>query len=233
MRYFGRSFSIAGPFLAAAALALGQTQVVLLSIDGLRPDYVLEADRHGLKIPNLRKMAEAGLWASAVTGVLPTVTYPSHATMLTGVAPARHGIVSNTTFDPLRKNFGGWYWYAEDIRTATLWQAVTDAGGDVLSVNWPVSVGASVRWNIPQYWRADTPDDRKIVRALSTAGLIDEVERAVGRYADGADETLAADRTRAEANVWLLQNKKPTGDALSDLARYHRAQVRAFHERSI
>lgn len=62
---------------------------------------------------------------------------------------------------------------------------------------------------LPQYWRADTPDDRKLVRALSTAGRVDELERATGPYANGADETLAGDRTRAAAAAWLLRAKKP------------------------
>src|SRR5262245_37212856 len=78
--------------------------VVLISIDGWKPDHVLEADKHGLKIPNLRRLLREGAYASAVTGVLPTVTYPSHTTMVTGVAPARHGIFANTPFDPLGKN---------------------------------------------------------------------------------------------------------------------------------
>lgn len=193
----------------AGALALAQTPVVMLSIDGLRPDYVLEADKHGVKIPNLRRMVKEGAWASGVTGVLPTVTYPSHTTLLTGVAPARHGILSNTTFDPMRKNMNGWYWYAEDIKSLTLWEAVRRAGGDVLSVHWPVTVSAPVRWNLPQYWRADNSEDTKLVRALSTPGLMDEVERATGPYAEGADETLDSDRKRIKAAVWLLTNKKP------------------------
>ncbi len=195
-----------------AGLALGQgppTRVVLLSIDGLRPDYVLEADHHNLRIPNLRKMVKDGVWATGVTGVLPTVTYPSHTTLLTGVAPARHGIISNTTFDPLRKNMTGWYWYADDIRSLTLWEAVARSGGDVLSVHWPVSVGAPVRWNLVQYWRAGTADDRKLVRALATPGVVDEVEQATGPYADGIDESLAGDCQRTAAAVWLLKNKQP------------------------
>ena len=98
-------------FFALAGVLLGQppsARVVLLSIDGLRPDYITDAPRHGLKVPNLRRVMEEGVWARSVTGVLPTVTYPSHSTLLTGVAPALHGIISNQTFDPLRKNFGGW-----------------------------------------------------------------------------------------------------------------------------
>lgn len=183
--------------------------VVLLSIDGLKPDYVTEADKHGLKIPNLKRLFTDGAHASGVQGVLPTVTYPSHTTMLTGVAPARHGIFYNTTFDPLRKNYDGWYWYAEDIRVPTLWDAASKAGLLTASIDWPVNVGAPVTYNIAQVWRASTPDDRKLIRALSTPGLVAEVERAVGPYAEGNDYTVDGDRRRAAFIAWLLENKKP------------------------
>ena len=90
--------------------------LILISIDGLMPDYVLEADKRGLKIPNLRRLLKEGAFATGVVGVTPTVTYPSHTTLLTGVSPAKHGIVTNTPFDPCSKNMGGWYWYAEDVK---------------------------------------------------------------------------------------------------------------------
>jgi hypothetical protein len=72
--------------------------LVLISIDGMKPDYVLEADKHQLKIPNLRRLVREGTFASGVKGVLPTVTYPSHTTMVSGVSPAKHGIVANIPF---------------------------------------------------------------------------------------------------------------------------------------
>jgi len=64
-----------------------------------------------------------GVYSTGVHGVLPTVTYPSHMTPMTGASPAKHGIYANTTFDPLNRNERGWYWYAEDGRVATLWAA--------------------------------------------------------------------------------------------------------------
>ncbi len=183
--------------------------MLLISIDGLRPDYVLEADRHALRIPNLRKLVERGSYATGVRGVVPTVTYPSHTTLLTGVAPARHGIHGNTTFDPLGRNQGGWYWYASDITARTLWEAAADAGMVTASIHWPVSVGARVTHNLPQYWRTGTADDRKLLRALSTPGLYDEMERALGPFADGIDESIAADENRARFAVRLLEAKRP------------------------
>ena len=186
--------------------------VVVVSIDGMRPDYVLEADRYGLKIPNLRRLLTEGAHARAVTGVLPTVTYPSHTTLVTGVSPARHGIVANTTFDPLGKNLGGWYWYAEDIRVPTLWDVAAEAGLVTASVDWPATVGARITHNIVQYWRtkgAEAPDDAKLKRALSTPGLLAEAERALGPYPAGDAYTVQEDRRRAAFNVYLLQTRRP------------------------
>src|SRR5580692_3260257 len=142
-------------FFAFASPALAQPSLLVISLDGMRPDYVLKADEHGLKIPHLRRMLAEGAHATGVRGVLPTVTYPSHTTILTGVWPAKHGIYTNTTFDPLGTNFEGWYWYSEDIAVPTLWDAAAQAGMAVGSVSWPVSVGAkAIRYNIPEYWRA-------------------------------------------------------------------------------
>ncbi len=202
-------WSVFFPGTCRAQEAKARTPVVLVSIDGLKPEYVLGADAHGLKIPNLRRFLKEGTYASGVHGVVPTVTYPSHTTMLTGVSPAKHGIYANTTFDPLRKNFGGWYWYAEDIQVPTLWGAARDARLTTVNVHWPVSVGAHIDWNLPQYWRAGTADDRKLLRALATPGLLDTLEKELGPYADGVDESIEGDENRARFAVRLLELKHP------------------------
>jgi predicted AlkP superfamily pyrophosphatase or phosphodiesterase len=197
--------------LRLGAQASGTTHpVVLISIDGLKPEYVLEADARGLKIPNLRGLVTRGAHATGVVGVVPTVTYPSHTTLVTGVAPARHGVITNTTFDPFNRNQGGWYWYASDIRVPTLWDAVMKAGRTTGNVHWPVTVGADITWNLPQYWRTGEADDRKIVRALSTPGLYDAMERDVGvPYADGIDESIEGDELRARFAVRMIESKRP------------------------
>ena len=83
-------------FSGAAATAVAQDQgpplLVVISVDGLRPDYITAADAHGAKIPNLRRFLKEGAYAEGVEGVVPTVTYPSHTTLVTGVWPAKHGI---------------------------------------------------------------------------------------------------------------------------------------------
>jgi predicted AlkP superfamily pyrophosphatase or phosphodiesterase len=203
---------LCGPFLTPPGRAQeppSRPAVILISIDGLKPEYVLDADAHGLKIPALRRFLREGAYSTGVHGVVPTVTYPSHTTLITGVSPAKHGIYANTTFDPLRKNFGGWYWYAEDIKVPTLWDAAADAGLVTANVHWPVSVAARIAWNLPQYWRAGTSDDRKLLRTLSTPGLLDALEKGLGPYADGIDESITGDENRAKFAARLLELKHP------------------------
>lgn len=187
-----------------------RSPVLLISIDGLRPGDVLEADKRGLKIPNLRRFLKEGSYATGVAGNLPTVTYPSHTTLITGVAPARHGIVSNTTFDPRQINCGGWFWFAQDITAETLWDAARKAGHTTGNVHWPVSVGvSSLTWNMPQIWRSGHADDRKMLKALATEGLYAALEHDCGPYADGIDEGISADENRAKFAVRLIETKKP------------------------
>lgn len=204
---------IAQPLPRAASRAAsqpgGRVPVVMISIDGLKPDYVLEADKHGLKIPHLRRLVKEGAFATGVVGVAPTVTYPSHTTLLTGVSPAKHGIITNSPFDPFSKNQGGWYWYAEDIKVPTLWDAAGKAGLTTANIDWPVSVGAEVRHNLVQYWRASTPDDHKLSRALSTKGLLDEAEKDCGPYPTGYAYHLPDDARRAKFIAWMIEKKKP------------------------
>jgi predicted AlkP superfamily pyrophosphatase or phosphodiesterase len=183
--------------------------VMLISVDGMKPEAVIDAQRHALKVPNLRAFMADGAYAQGVRGVLPTLTYPSHTTLLTGASPAKHGIFDNTTFDPKLNNQRGWYWYAEDIKVPTLWDAAAAAHIETANIYWPVSVGAKITYNLPQIWRAGTDDDLKLQRALSTPGLEQELSAELGRYPGGMEETVAEDEIRARFAIRLLEKKHP------------------------
>ena len=205
----GLSIAVIVLLICGLATTADARSVVLISVDGMRPDYVTRAEQLGLKVPNLRRMMREGVYAEGVNGVVPTVTYPSHTTLITGVWPGKHGIWANTTFDPEQKNYQGWYWYSEDIRVPTLWDAANAAGLVTASVNWPVSVGAPVRYLIPEVWRAGTPDDRKLLRALSTPGLLANLEAELGPYANGLNADLPNDRLRAKFATAIIKKYKP------------------------
>lgn len=206
-RFLVLLFLAAAPVVAAQAAA-GPRALLLVSIDGLRPDYVLEADRHGLKIPHLAALAREGAHATGVRGVLPTATYPSHTSIVTGVAPARHGIVANHPFGHTVKDLDVWYYYAEDLTAPTLWDAAAQAGYVTGSVSWPVTVGAtSIRWNIPEYALTRTPEDVKITRGASTPGLMAELEPVAGPYLTEVADAVKRDWARTRYAVEMIRRK--------------------------
>ena len=210
---------LALPFLllaaAAANTAVGAS-LLMISVDGLKPEYVLDADAHGLKIPFLRSMMRDGAYARGVNGVWPTVTYPSHTTLLTGVSPAEHGIYNNLEFDPRNTYANAWYWYAQQIRVPTLWQAAHDAGFSTASIGWPVSVGAAaVDFLIPEYWRVARltdvdPSDALLMAALARpSDLLQKMQARLGPYMRGNDPSPPGDEIKTRYALDILKNQKP------------------------
>ena len=167
------------PEPGAATARRDVEHVILVSIDGLAPAAYLDPDAHHLAVPTLRRLRADGAFSTGVTSVFPTMTYPAHTTIATGVLPVRHGIHGNLAFDPLNKNQGGWNWYAEDVKVPFLWDVADHAGLSSAVIGWPVTVGAHARYLVPDVWRARTPEDSKLVRALSTAHLLADVETTI------------------------------------------------------
>jgi predicted AlkP superfamily pyrophosphatase or phosphodiesterase len=181
--------------------AATRRSLVVISIDGLRHDYLDDRDH---PLPTLRRLRDEGAHARSLRSVWPSVTYPAHATLVTGVTPAKHGILNNVPFDPFEKNEGGWYWYASDLRVPALWDVAQVAGIQVANVTWPGTVGARIAWNLPQFWRAKNEEDEKLLAALSTPGLWAEVAAVSPPPGEHRD-----DRARAEAAITLLRTKRP------------------------
>src|SRR6266404_4041178 len=85
--------ALAGPIQPAGGRIL---LLILISIDGYRADYL---DRgHS---PVLAALADDGVRAEGLRPVYPSVTYPNHYTIVTGLYPDQHGIVNNTMHDPV------------------------------------------------------------------------------------------------------------------------------------
>lgn len=69
--------------------------VILVSLDGFRNDYIHKTDT-----PNLQRLAKKGVMAQGMIPAFPSKTFPNHYTIVTGLYPEHHGIVSNTMYDP-------------------------------------------------------------------------------------------------------------------------------------
>ena len=189
------------------------SHVVLVTIDGLRPDFYLDSSWGAV---NLRQLMSEGVYAEGVNGVFPSVTYPSHTTIVTGVKPARHGIPFNTPFEPAGPT-GKWYWEASAIKVPTLWDAAKQAGIKTASLCWPVTVGANIDYNIPEVFPLTgvSADRRPLASQDATPkGLFEELqEQATGKLSM-ADFTLASDRLAMDENVarmcaYLIRQYKP------------------------
>lgn len=134
--------TIPAPPAAQSSSAQQQARPVLVvSIDGLSPDSLFQADQWGLKIPTLRRLMAQGATAQRMVNVNPTVTNPNHTTMVTGALPAVHGIFNNRPFVPAAKLPASYRDY-QDIKVPTLWSAAKAAGLGTASLFWPVTQNA-------------------------------------------------------------------------------------------
>ncbi|MBM3735341.1 MAG: alkaline phosphatase family protein [Acidobacteria bacterium] len=188
--------------LLTAAL-LDARPLLLISIDGMDHRYLRDRDAMGLKIPNLRKLLADAAWADGgVIGVMPTVTFPSHTTMVTGVQPHIHGILNNNQAET-----GQRYWSVDLLKAPTLWDAAKKAGKKVGAVHWPVTVDAKIDWNFPEYFqrRLGHGMDWDSTEQKSTPGLI---AKMTARYPSMPQEWVD-DRVRALATIYLLKYEKP------------------------
>jgi len=145
--------------------------VVLVSLDGFRYDY---ATKYGSK--NLLAMAARG--ASAPDGMIPSypsVTFPNHYTIVTGLYPDHHGIVANSFYDPARKEgysytnpkiTGDGSWYGG----TPLWVLAEKQGMRAASFFWPSS-NAEIQGKRPSYYLApyddNFPDQKRVEQVLA------------------------------------------------------------------
>lgn len=105
-----------------------------------------------MALPHFRALAERGVHCKQVQTVYPTLTYPIHASLLTGCFPARHGIGHNQPLQQeKRKEMRTWYWEIGQIREKTLHEAAWEKGLTVASILWPVTgKNRFTRWNFPE-----------------------------------------------------------------------------------
>src|SRR5579863_1573063 len=190
-----------GVFFLALPLAAKQPLVVI-SVDGLDYRYLLNADQLGLKIPTLRKLMREGQFSRGVIGIVPTVTWPSHTTIITGVDPVTHGILSN--WRPPGDRFLDY----PQIKSPTLIGAAHNAGVTVATINWPVTVNAPVDWNLPELFEKRQGGSMDLRAIEAKAKPADLVAKISAEYPSFTQEWMD-DRTRTLAAVWLLHHEKP------------------------
>ena len=186
--------------------------VILISIDGFRPEFYKDPS---WSMVNIGLMKNEGVYSDGVRGVFPTVTYPSHTTMVTGVMPLKHGIYYNTPFEPSGAT-GRWYWEYDSIKTPTLWSVLRSQQMKTACVGWPVTVGAPIDYNLPEIWAWPNGGDHQRLEATSRhaypAGLFEEVQQNATGKLEGNDfnlDYLSGDENSARIAGYLIRKYKP------------------------
>src|SRR5690606_15346101 len=140
----------------------GHDPVLLVSIDGLHPDRINPTDA-----PNISRLAAGGVQARWMTPSYPSLTFPNHYTIVTGLRPDRHGIIHNSMHDADLGSFklsdreavgnGGW-WGGEPV-----WVTAEKMGLPTATMFWPgteaeIAGVRPTRWN--QYDESIPPAER-------------------------------------------------------------------------
>lgn len=188
------------------------THVVIITVDGFRPEFYLDST-YGMM--NVRELMKNGVAAKGVDPVFPSVTYPDHTTIVTGVTPAKHGIYYNTPFEPEGAT-GKWLWNYNLIKTDNLWSAMHKAGKTTACVHWPVTVGAPIDYRIPEFWDYKNKKDARAAIAAETApaSLWKEVQDSATGYLQADDlnaeeNELVQDENHARMAAYLIRKYKP------------------------
>ncbi|KAI0771197.1 Phosphodiest-domain-containing protein [Trametes elegans] len=164
---------------------------LIVSIDGLRADYL---DR-GLT-PHLLAISKDGLRAKSMKPVFPTLTFPNHWALMTGLYAESHGIVANNFWDPetgrefhynrVDASWNSSWWYGEPM-----WETAEKAGIITANLMWPgppkMSTGVSPTYFVP--WRDKVPLQEKLDQILAWIDLpIEERPQFIMAYEPSLDQ---------------------------------------------
>ena len=201
----------------AISLTLGATpqeqtapsrHIVLISLDGL-PSWAL--DDPFLPMPTLRALAARGAIAAGMRPVNPTVTWPNHTTLITGVTPAKHGVLFNGVLkrDPgVPPRVEPWLPRDEMVRVKTLYDVVHERGMTTAQVDWVAIMAArTVTWEFPE---RPAPDG-VVAQEMVKAGILTQTEL----------ETFATRNIVWRDHIWT--------QAAAHIIREHRPNLMMYH----
>jgi len=160
-----------GCFPSPVAAASSDRIVVMISVDGLAGYYL---DDPKAEMPNIRALVREGARASSMKATTPTVTWPNHTTLVTGVAPAKHGVVGNNYFD---RESGKRVTLIADpvfdkdqiVKVPTIYDAAKADGLKTAAIRWPATRNAkSLDWTMPDV------GPEKLLKEYSTPSLLAE-----------------------------------------------------------
>ena len=188
--------------------AAASRHVVLISLDGF-PSWAL--DDPYLPVPTLRRLAAKGAIAKGMRPVNPTVTWPNHTTLVTGVTPARHGVLYNGLLerDPgVPPRVEPWLPRDQMVHAPTLYDVAHARGMTTAQVDWvAIQAAPTITWEFPERPAADG----KIAQELVKSGVLTQAEL----------ETFATRNIIWRDRIWT--------EAAAHIIRAHRPNLMMFH----
>ena len=205
---------VSAPPASAAPTDFGNDRiVVLISLDGLAAYYL---DDPKAEMPTIRRLAAEGTRAASMKASVPTVTWPNHTTLVTGVNPARHGVVGNNYYDRATGRqvvliCDADFDKDQIVKVPTIYDVAKAAGLKTASVRWPATRNAkSLDWTTADVasvalWRKTaTPS---LLAEARDAGLLAEVDAAEKREKGG--RWLPSDEACTRLFNFILRRHRP------------------------
>jgi predicted AlkP superfamily pyrophosphatase or phosphodiesterase len=212
----------------ATPTAEGPPITILISLDGFRPDYLERGET-----PTLTRLATEGVRAS-MRPSFPSVTFPNHYTLVTGLRPGRHGVINNRMEDPDRPGVvftlpdravaADPIWWRDGV---PIWVTAENQGVRTGTMFWPGS-DYELHGRRPSRWRTfdqSLPGFARVDILLSWLDLpeaerpsfytlyFDLVDTAGHRYGPDALETNAASAEVDAAIARLVEGLNARGYA--------------------
>jgi len=155
-------------------------KLVVMSADGL----VKEDVDYMMTLPGYAKYLRHAARAERVRSIYPTITYPCHTTMCTGVFPDRHGVTGNLLFQPGQKNIP-WKWFRKyNLCPNDLFRSAKQNGLSTGAVFWPVTGRhPDIDYLIAEYWPQSESETAH--HAFADSGSSPEVLDIIDRFAAG------------------------------------------------
>ncbi len=193
-----------GPFIGASGFAKEVADpdriVVLMSVDGLARFYF---DDPAAEMPTIRKLAAEGAHASGMRASDPTVTWTNHTTLVTGVPPAKHGVVGNNFYDRIKGERVTLIWDPvldkdQIVKVPTIYDLAKGAGLKTAAIHWPATRNAkSLDWTSPDVGKAE------LVEKYTTPELLKECKEAGHHIVYGnAGKTISRTESIEEDIMW-------------------------------
>jgi predicted AlkP superfamily pyrophosphatase or phosphodiesterase len=199
-------------------------RLILISLDAV---FSRDAD-FLLSLPALGALSDQGVFCARVKTVYPTLTYPIHASLITGCFPDKHGIGHNEPYAPhLSPGKRPWYWEEKDIQVETLFTQAARAGREVATILWPTTGRSShIRYNLPEVLAL--PGENQMIKVLryGSAGWLIKNELRYGKIRRGISQP-GLDDYSTQVALSLIERHAHLPDVLAlhltdcDTARHH------------